>query len=197
MGPDVEAFFKSLLRRIVQFAEELGQCRGLVMGVEAAGVGEDPEPRRLNGFTLRAELGEWTIKGDPIARDADNCGDRGLKAAYFFRQHFDAGAQFLGIQFIGSGCRAADEIGDSVAIFQQPIPLPWREQSVGESAGEERGPEAIARPAEMMADGGGVEAGIDADEQHLQVWRDQIRHRLARGGDQIGFGGFLGSGRHG
>jgi len=33
----------------------------------------------------------------------------------------------------------------------------------------QRRPEAVAGAAEMVADGGGVQAGVDADEDHIEA----------------------------
>ena len=39
----------------------------------------------------------------------------------------------------------------------------------------EGGPEAVAGAAEVAADGGGVEAGVDAGEEDDEVFGDEIR----------------------
>jgi hypothetical protein len=40
-------------------------------------------------------------------------------------------------------------------------------------------PEAISRPGEVVPRGPGVEAGIDAAEQDLEIWTDQVWNRTA------------------
>src|SRR6266403_2260232 len=52
------------------------------------------------------------------------------------------------------------------------------EESRSEAAAVEGGPEAVAGAAEVAADGGGVEAGIDAGEENDEVFGDEIRDEL-------------------
>ncbi len=59
----------------------------------------------------------------------------------------------------------------------------------------EGGPEAVAGAAEVAADGGGVEAGVDAGEEDDEVFGDEIRDELVVRGEELGFGGFPGSGQ--
>ena len=51
----------------------------------------------------------------------------------------------------------------------------------------ERRPEAVPRPAEMAADGGRVETGIDSAEKDVEVRCDDIRQGLAVRGGEVGF----------
>jgi hypothetical protein len=54
----------------------------------------------------------------------------------------------------------------------------------------EGGPEAVAGAAEVAADGGGVEAEVDAGEEDDEVFGDEIRDELVARGEDLGFGGF-------
>jgi len=54
----------------------------------------------------------------------------------------------------------------------------------------ERGPEAVAGSSEMLLDGSGVEAGIDAAEEDVEIRRDDVGQRCVRGCREIEFGGF-------
>src|SRR5262245_25691182 len=54
----------------------------------------------------------------------------------------------------------------------------------------ERGPEAIAGPAEVSADGGRVETGVNTGEENNQVFGDEIGHALVVSGEELGFGRF-------
>src|SRR5882762_3433947 len=69
------------------------------------------------------------------------------------------------------------------------------EEARGESAAVNGGPEAIARAAEVAADGGGVEAGVDACEENDEIFCCQIRDDLVARGKDLGFAGFPGSAR--
>jgi len=42
----------------------------------------------------------------------------------------------------------------------------------------QRRPETIARTREVVADGGGVKPGVDADEQDVEVGRDDVTQGL-------------------
>ena len=46
----------------------------------------------------------------------------------------------------------------------------------------------------MSADGGGVEAGIDAGEEDDKIFGDEIGNGFITRGEELGFGGFPGSG---
>ena len=52
------------------------------------------------------------------------------------------------------------------------------------------GPEAVAGAAEVAADRGSVEAGVDPGEEDDEVFGDEIRDELIVRGDELGFGGF-------
>ena len=54
--------------------------------------------------------------------------------------------------------------------------LPGRENVRRKSGAVERGPEAIARTAEVMTDGGGVESRIDPAEENIEFVGDQVRN---------------------
>ena len=58
-------------------------------------------------------------------------------------------------------------------------------------------PETVAGAAEVAAERGGVEAGVDAGEKHNEVFGDQVRHAPVVRGHELGLGGFPGSGRCG
>jgi hypothetical protein len=65
-----------------------------------------------------------------------------------------------------------------------------REEARGEPTAVESGPEAVPGAAEVMTDGGSVEAGIDADEEDDEVFGGEIRDSLVVRGEELGFGGF-------
>ena len=63
-------------------------------------------------------------------------------------------------------------------------PPPWRD-----------GPEPVAGATEVVADRSGVEAGIDAGEEHNEVFGGEIRHAFVARGQELGFGGLPGDGQ--
>ena len=60
------------------------------------------------------------------------------------------------------------------------------QEPVAEPCPVQRGPEAIARPGEVMACGAGIESRVDPAEQDPQAGSDQIGNRAARGGKELG-----------
>ena len=50
----------------------------------------------------------------------------------------------------------------------------------------EGGPEAVAGAAEVVADGGSVEAWVDAGEEDNEVLGDEIRDELVVRGEELG-----------
>src|SRR5207244_13397292 len=71
------------------------------------------------------------------------------------------GDEFDRRQLVRRRGRAADEVGDAVAAFQQQPLLRGVQQSRREPGGVKRRPEAIARTGEMVPGGGRVKPGID------------------------------------
>src|SRR5207253_1902507 len=69
------------------------------------------------------------------------------------------------------------------------------EEARGEAAAVECGPEAVAGASEVAADGGGVEARVDAGEEDDEVFGGEIRDDLVVRGEELGFGGFPGGGQ--
>src|SRR5439155_14222295 len=76
---------------------------------------------------------------------------------------------------------AVDEVGDAVTAAQQFGLLGWVELFLGEARQMQRWPEAVARSGEVVAGGGGIQARVDADEQHLQPRRDDVADALVGG----------------
>ena len=105
-----------------------------------------------------------------------------------------AGAKFVVGEFIGAGGGACDDVGDAEFEVEKEALFERREESRREAAVVEGGPEAVAGAAEVAADGGGVEAGVDAGEEDDEVFGDEIRDAFVVRGDELGFGGFPGGG---
>src|SRR5262245_21632348 len=82
------------------------------------------------------------------------------------------------------------DVADSQTGFQQFAFFKGRQQSAGESRLEQRRPEAIPRPREMMTDCRCVKSGVDAAEENSQIRRDDVGNGLTGGIDQLVFGGF-------
>src|SRR5580698_4027500 len=81
-------------------SEELCEGGGLVVGVEAAGVGEDPGVAAAEGGLLEADAGVFDVGDDAVGADADEGDDRGAPAFDFGLEALAAGANFVVGEFI-------------------------------------------------------------------------------------------------
>src|SRR5436190_23542773 len=96
-----------------EVSEELCKGGGLVVGVEAAGVGEDPGVSAAEGSLLEADAGVFDAGDDAVGSDADK-GDDGRAPAFDFGpEALAASAKFVVGEFIGAGGRAFDDVGDA------------------------------------------------------------------------------------
>ena len=178
-----------------EVSEELCEGGGLVVGVEAAGVGEDPGVAAAEGGLLEADAGVFDAGDDAVGADADEGDDGGAPAFDFGFEALAAGAKFVVGEFIGAGGGAFDDVGDAEFEVEKEGSFKGGEEARGEAAAVEGGPEAVAGAAEVAADGGGVEAGVDAGEEDDEVFGDEIRDELVVRGEELGFGGFPGGGQ--
>ena len=96
-----------------EVSEELCEGGGLVVGVEAAGVGEDPGVAAAEGGLLEADAGVFDAGDDAVGADADEGDDGGAPAFDFGFEALAAGAKFVGGEFIGAGGGAFDDVGDA------------------------------------------------------------------------------------
>src|SRR5258707_1152125 len=177
-----------------EVSEELCEGGGLVVGVEAAGVGEDPGVAAAEGGLLEADAGVFDAGDDAIGTDADEGDDGGAPAFDFGLEALAAGAKFVVGEFIGAGGSAFDDVGDAEFEVEKEGSFKGGEKARRETAAMEGGPEAVAGAAEVAADGGGVEAGVDAGEEDDEVLGGEIGDELVARGEELGFGGFPGGG---
>ena len=99
---------------------------------------------------------------------------------------------------VSSSARAVarvDDVGDAEIEVEKEGFFKGGEEARREAAAVEGGPEAVAGAAEVAADGGGVEAGVDPGEEDDEVFGDEIRDELVARGEELGLGGFPGSGQ--
>ena len=106
-GPDAEV------------SEELCEGSRLIVGVEAAGVGEDPGVAAAEGAVLEADAGVFDAGDDAVGTDADEGDDGGAPAFDFGFEALAAGAKFVVGQFIGAGGGALDDVGDAEFEVEQ------------------------------------------------------------------------------
>ena len=79
-----------------EVAEELCKGGGLVVGVEAAGVGEDPGVAAAEAGLLEADAGVFDAGDDAVGSDADEGDDGGAPAFDFGFEAPATGAKFAG-----------------------------------------------------------------------------------------------------
>jgi hypothetical protein len=178
-----------------EFSEELREASGLVVCVEAAGVRKNPSMAAAEGCVLQADPGVLVAGDDAVGTDADEGDDGGPPAFHFGLEASAAGAQFVVGQFVGAGGGAVDDVGDPELEVEQEITFKGGEESRRESAAVEGGPEAVAGAAEVPADGGRVEPGVDPGEEHDEVLGNKIRHPFIARSEELGRGRFPGGGQ--
>ncbi len=178
-----------------EVTEELCEGRGQVVGVEAAGVGEEPGVAAAEGGLLETDAGVFDARNDAVGTDADEGDDGGAPAFDLDLEALGAGAKFVVCEFIGAGGGAFDDIGDAEFEIEKKRFFKGGEKPRGEAGGVQGGPEAVAGAAEVVADGGGVKAGVDAGEEDDEVFGGKIRDEPVVRGEELGFVGFPGGGQ--
>ena len=96
-----------------ELSEELCEGGGQVVGVEAAGVGEDPGVAAAEGVLLQADAGVFDAGNNAAGANADEGDNRGAPAFDFGFEAPAAGAKFVVGEFIGAGGGALDDVGDA------------------------------------------------------------------------------------
>src|SRR5580704_2704579 len=128
-----------------EVSEELCEGGGQVVGVEAAGVGEDPGVAAAERGLLEADAGVFDAGDNAVGTDADEGDDGGAPAFDFGFEAPAAGAKFVGGKFIGARGGACDDVGDAEFEIKQERALKGGEEARSEAAAVESGPEAVAR----------------------------------------------------
>jgi hypothetical protein len=176
-----------------ELSEELREGGGQVVGVEATGVGKNPSVAAAEKGLLEANAGVFDTRDNAVGMNANKGDDRRPPASDFGLEAPAAGAKFVVGEFIRAGGGALDDIGDAEPEVEKKRSLKGGKEARGKAAGVKGGPEAIARAPEVAADGGGVKAGVDAREEHDEVFGREIRDDLVARGKDLGFAGFPGS----
>lgn len=172
--------------------EEFRKGSRLIVSIEPAGIRQDPSVTAPEAVLLEAHPGIFDARDNPIGADAHEGGHGGPPAFDFGFKAPAARAKFLAGEFIGARGGPVNQICDSEIQIEKEGTLKGREEPRGESAVVECGPKAVARPAEVMADGGGVKTWIDADEKHDEVFRNEIPDTLVTRSEDLSFGRFPG-----
>ena len=178
-----------------EFFEELCEGGGQVVCVEAAGVGQNPGMAAAEEGLLEADAGVFDAGDDAVGVDADEGNDGRAPAFDFGLEAPAAGAKFVVGEFIGAGGGAFDDVRDAEPEVEKKRSLKGRKEARGKAAGVQGGPESVAGAAEVAADGGGVEARVDAGEEDDEIFGDEIRNDLVARREELRFGGFPGDGQ--
>jgi hypothetical protein len=161
----------------------------LVMGVQAARVGQHPDRGRADGDGLLPGGRHLSVKGPPKGLDPQDGND--LRAKPFGLGMKPSGAlpQLIYAQVRGPGRCPFHEIGDPVPICKKLALLSGREQPVREAGSMEGTPEPIAGLGEVVPHRTRVEPRVDPAEQDPQARGDDVRDRPALGGEELLPGG--------
>jgi len=175
-----------------QVSEKLREGGGQVVGVEAAWVGKDPGVAAAETGLLPADARVFDAGDHAVGLNADKGDDSWAPAPDFGLKAPAAGAKFVVGEFIGAGGSPFDDVGDAVPQVEKKRRLKGGKEARGESAAMQGGPEAIARAAKVVSDGGGVEAGVNAREEDNEVFGREIRDGHVARRKDLGFAGFPG-----
>ena len=176
-----------------EISEELREGGGQVVSVEATGVGKNPSVAVAEKGLLEADMGVFDTGDDTVGVNADKGDDGWAPASDFGLEAPAAGAKFVVGEFIRAGGGPLDDVGDAELEVKKKGFFKGGEEAWGESAAVKGGPEAIAGAAEVVADGGGVEAGVDAHEEDDEVFGREIRDELVARAEDLGLAGFPGT----
>jgi len=102
-----------------EVSEELCEGGGQVVGVETAGVGENPGVGAAEEGLLEADAGVFDAGNDAVGTDADEGDDGGAPAFDFGLEALAAGAKFVVGEFIDAGGCAFDDVGDAEIEVEQ------------------------------------------------------------------------------
>ena len=152
-------------------AREVG---GLVVGVEAARVREDPDGAAADRLLLQAHRRLSGAERGPVG--GRGRGSRPAAAGCSRTSALELGrarAQLLAAELGGGARRAGGDVGDADAVARAAsTSSSGRSRRGVKPGGVQRGIEAVARPREVVADLGRAQPGVDADEEDLESGAD-------------------------
>ena len=165
------------------------------MGVESAGIGQDPGVAAAEGIFLEADAGVFNAGNYPVRANAHERDNRGTPTFDFGFKPLASGAKFVLGEFIRTRSSALDHVGYPEFKIEKERSFKRGKEPRRKATAVERGPEAVTGPAEMAADSGRVQARIDASEKDDEVFGDKIRDELVMRGKDLSFGGLPGRGQ--
>src|SRR5215471_9882885 len=162
------------------------QVAELIVRVEPAGIGKDPDRRLSDGVRLRTGESPRVPERRSIGADPEHGQHLRTVTDEQLTQSVAAAAQLLRAQLVGPCGGTRRQVGAAEPVARQQSVLVRREQPIGEARAVQRRPEAVARTREVVANSGRVEAGIDAAEEDSQTRRDDVRDaRVPRRGQLL------------
>ena len=144
---------------------------------------------------MEADAGVFDAGDYAVGADADEGDDGGPPPFDFGFKTLPAGAQLVVGKLIGAGGGPCDDVGDAEFEVEKEGTFKGREETRGEAAAVEGGPEAVAGAPEVTADGRGIKARIDASEKDNEIFGDEIRDALFMRSKELSFRGFPGRGQ--
>ena len=118
-----------------EVSEESCEGGGQVVGIEAAGVGQNPGLTAAEEGLLQADAGVFDTGDDPVGVDADE-GDNGWAPAFDFGfKALTANAKLVVGEFVGAGGGAFDDVGDAEPEVEEKISLKGGKEARREAAG--------------------------------------------------------------
>ena len=140
---------------------------------------------RTDRVRLEAHLRLGTRECGAISADAHNGEITRFITKNFAREDRAAFDELGRRELVCRGGGARDDVRHAATIIQQQRVFVRRQKARREAGAVDRGPEAVSRTSEVMADRGGVQAGIDAAEQDVEAVRDDVANGLAAGGLEV------------
>jgi hypothetical protein len=178
---------------VSKLPERSGQIRELMVGIQPARVGQHPESAFAERLLLATSHSSGTAEGRSIRADPEHCYNLRLMTTDLPLESSPPRAQFLRFKLRRTTRGSRNQVRDSDAVLQERLLLPRAHEPIGKACCVKRRPEPIAWSSEVMPGGGRVKAGIDAAEEDVEMWGDQVGDGAAgRGGD----GSFGRSGLH-
>lgn len=104
------------------------------MGVQAAGVGEQPDLGLPELFFLGTDIGVWSTKRDAVGGDTENREHFGLVSTELPPEGAAAPLEFFLGEFIGSHGRSSDHVRDAIAQLEKFGIFIWLKEARGKTA---------------------------------------------------------------
>src|ERR1700730_2367126 len=175
----------STVRGGTQLRELTGEGFRAPVRVEATGIGQHPYLDAAEGLILWSHTGARAAERRPVGGDTDDRQPPGTQPRGLRAQRATALAQLLRAQFVRPGRGAGDDVGEAEPEVEKLFLLVRTQQARRERGPVRRRSEAVPRAGEVVPGGGGVQARVDAREQHPQVGRRDIGDRPVSGRRQV------------